>query len=168
VNNRLPFIVALLVLELLVGCRPNPAKPTARPDGAPTTESLANQPASAKPADLGEITGSDPCATRLHDIAGVMLMYYGVNRVLPEKLAELEPIADAPLDFTCPLSHLQYVYTPQGLRAEGKSKAIILHDAAASHGGTRWCILMPNSLTQTVQSLEVVQLPESVFRLYHE
>jgi hypothetical protein len=155
----------VIVAVIAAGCQSKPSSQATRPDR--TAGAATQSTGAAAPADLSEITQSDPCATRMHDIAGVMLLYYAVNRQLPEKLAELQPIADAPLDFTCPLSHLQYVYVPQGLRAEGKSKAIILHDAAASHAGTRWCMLMPNSLTQTSQSLEVVQLPESVFRLYH-
>ena len=159
-------IITLLVAAFLAGgCQSKSQQPAARDGRATSPATQAGQAPSA--VNLSDITQSDPCATRMHDISGVLLMYYAVNRQLPEKLAELQPIADVPLEFTCPLSHLQYVYIPQGLRAEGKSKAIILHDAAASHGGTRWCTLMPNSLTQTTQSLEVVQMPESVFRLYH-
>ncbi len=154
------LLFACMAMILCGGCRSTGAsnpKPTASGAAPP-----------AQPADANDITQTDPCAARLHEIAGAMLMYYAVNRRLPERLAELEPLADVDvtLNFTCPLSGLPYVYVPAGLRAAGRSKAIILHDAAASHGGVRWCVLMPDTSTSTGKALEVLAMPEGVFRLY--
>jgi hypothetical protein len=154
-------IVALALLLTLGGCRTETA-----PRGNP----LASASTRSTSVDADAAIQSDPCAARMHDIAGALLMYYALNQHLPERLEELSALddIDSPkLEFTCPLSHMPYVYVPSGLRADGKSKVIILHDAAATHaGGSRWCILMPDTVVSPSRSMEVLQLPEGIFRLY--
>ena len=164
-RGSVPLALAI-VLALIGGCR-SETKSLGRADNPLSASST--QPARIDP---NVATQSDPCAARMHDVAGAMLMYYALNQRLPERLEELSAMQDvgAPtLEFICPQSSMPYVYVPSGLRAEGKSKVIILHDAAAVHAGaSRWCILMPDVVlgTPTSRSMEVLQLPESVFRLY--
>jgi len=125
-------------------------------------------PAVEGPSSVEHAVASDPCASHLHDISGAMLMYYAINRELPAKLEDLKPLADLDqaLDFTCPLSHQPYVYVPGGLETAGRSKIIILHDAAPSHAGKRWCILMEPAKGKSAPSMEVLLVPEPIFLGY--
>ncbi len=114
-----------------------------------------------------DAVASDPCATRVHEIAGAMLQYYAIDRQLPAKLEDLNMFKDdAALVFRCPTSNLPYVYVPSGLAAPGGSKIIILHDAAPTHNGRRWCLLMAPSGANAAQSMEVLSIPEQTFRAY--
>jgi hypothetical protein len=158
--------LAVVLLGSVIGCRTE-TKPLGRANNPLATSST--QPVRIDP---NVATQSDPCAARMHDVAGAMLMHYALNQKLPERLEELSAMQDVgspPLEFTCPQSNMPYVYVPAGLRAEGRNKVIVLHDAAAVHAGaSRWCILMPEHVVASPasKSLEVLQLPESVFRLY--
>ena len=62
---------------------------------------------------------TDPCALRLHDLSGLLLMYYAVNKHLPDRIDELATFADDTLPFKaeCPESGRPYVYAPQGLQS---------------------------------------------------
>ena len=77
--------------------------------------------------------------------AGALLAEQGIALSATDRTS-LYP--DQPLVLSCPTSGLPYVYTPAGLVASGKSKRIIISDAAASHGGgaARWCVIMAPSL----------------------
>ena len=119
------------------------------------------------PATVDHAVASDPCPTRLHDISGALLMYYALNRQMPDKLDDLQPLAevDRPLEFVCPVTKQPYVFVPAGLEIAGKPKRIVLHDAAP-HDGVRWCILMESALPGRPPSLEVLPVQEAVFRAY--
>ena len=64
------------------------------------------------------------------------------------------------------MSGKPYVYDRAGLSAPGKDKRIILYDAEPSHNGTRYCLLMPTIHPGEAQSVEVMAVPESLFKLY--
>jgi hypothetical protein len=104
----------------------------------------------------------------LQDIEGAMLLYYAVNRHLPEKLDELKEFADVgtELNFTCPVSGQPYVYAPGGLQSAGRNKRIIMHDATAAHDGKRWCILMAPIKPGQAPYMEVLQMTDAMFRTY--
>ncbi len=139
--------------------------------GCTTTIVSNNRPAVASedgPRTVDHAVASDPCAAHLHDISGAMLLYYAVNRELPKSLDDLKSMADfdAPLDLNCPTSKETYTYVPGGLETPGKSKFIILHDASPAHGGGRWCILMEPAKGRAAPSMEVLLIPEPIFRGY--
>ena len=115
-----------------------------------------------------QIVANDPCATRLHDIAGALLVYYALNKELPKKLDDLRAMADLDqeLNFKCPVSGLTYTYVPGGLGIVGRNKRIIVHDSFPSHDGRRWCIFMSPAKPGAAQSVEVLEVQEGIFRTY--
>ncbi len=120
------------------------------------------------PITQDTVVGSDPCAARLHDIEGMMLYYYAVNKKMPEKLDELKPFADIDQtpDFRCPESGLPYLYYPNGLSTIGKDKLIVICDPEPTHGGNRYCIFVSPHTAGSALSAEVLPLPEGLFRGY--
>ncbi len=119
------------------------------------------------PGSADQAVGSDPCAARLHDIAGAMLFYFALNKHLPASLSDLQALSDFdnPLVFACPHSQQPYVYVPEGLRSVNRPKLIILHDPVP-RDGKRMCILIQPTGPGAAQSLEVVNLPEPLFLAY--
>jgi len=85
---------------------------------------------------------TDPCATRLHEICGPLLMYFAQNHELPKDLKELSTVpgfSDVN-DFTCPVSHQPYIYTPTGIPGKDPGTRIIIYDATPAHAGIRWAV----------------------------
>jgi len=116
-----------------------------------------------------EAVDSDPCAIRLHDIGGALLQYYALNKRLPDRLEDAAALADPgqPLQLTCPASGKPYGYAPAGLMMEGRRKRIIVFDPTPAHDGLRWCVFMADQTRPgAAQSVEVLPVPEGVFRLY--
>ena len=112
---------------------------------------------------------TDPCAVRMHDLSGLMLLYYAVNKHLPDRVEELEPLADAdvPFNATCPVSGRPYVYAPGGLQSsEGGDRYLVLYDAAPSHGGLRWGVFVAPPQAGKPPATWVILMSEQVFRGY--
>jgi hypothetical protein len=74
-------------------------------------------------------------------------MYYTLNQKLPDKLADLAPLADVdrPLEFTCPVSGKPYLYDMNGVLIPGKPGRIFVCDPEPSHSSLRWAIMVPDS-----------------------
>ena len=58
----------------------------------PSTKSSQQPATPKKTGDDAPIGHSDPCATRLHELCGPLLLYYATNRSLPAKLEELNTV----------------------------------------------------------------------------
>jgi hypothetical protein len=115
----------------------------------------------------------DDCAERLHDIAGEIIAYYHNKGELPRSLGELGPYASGQTtDYTCPVSHLSYVYVPDGLAlAKDLSNGVlILYDAKPVHetarGPTRWGILFTEARGRAVPKADVIPISEDVMPGY--
>ena len=143
------------------GTRP-PPRPGERAAAAPPPAAQVSIPA-AEPEDL---IAEDPCAARLHDIAGTMLLYYALHKRLPAELDQLHGLADVELAFTCPTSGRPYVYVPSGLSYPGKEERLVLHDAAPAHDGARWGILAAPPRGKRPAATWAVRLTDNVFRAY--
>lgn len=116
-------------------------------------------PAPPTPATGADI---DPCAERLHDIAGQLLLYYAAHRELPERLDELVKTgSDSPLPLVCPLSGKPYAYSPEGLEVSGWPGRLIVYDAEPCHAGMRWGILAEPPRPGKPLVVRVVRPPES-------
>jgi len=103
----------------------------------------------------------DPCAERLHDVCGQLLLHYSLNKKLPGTLNELKPMGpEAPPPLVCPVSAEPYVYNPDGLRIPGRPGRLVLYDAVPCHSGMRWGILVGDPEGGTTLTLRVVMLPE--------
>jgi hypothetical protein len=86
--------------------------------------------------------GKDPCAERLHDLCGGLLLYHSMHARLPATLEELKALGSATQpQLTCPVSGMPYIYSPDGLRIPGRPGRLVLYDAAPSHSGMRWGVL---------------------------
>ena len=152
---------------LLAGCTPRQepagrqqsrdAGRVAGPRGS-STRSAPN-----KPGDL-----SDPCATRLHDLSGLLLLYYAVNKKLPERLDELAPLADIGTEFhaDCPASGRPYAYMPHGVPAAGSDRFLVLYDAVPAHGRLRWGVFISPPRNNQLPATWVILMSEEVFRQY--
>ena len=151
---------------ILVGCQTPPA-PKPSSVNPPSIDEPGN-PVEKRKLTPEQLAAVDPCAIRLQDITGAILQFYAVNRHLPEKLEEVRTFSDfgAELQFTCPVSHQPYLYIPNGLQSAGRNKRIMLHDATAAHDGNRWCVLMAPIQSGKAPYLEVLLLPENLFRTY--
>src|SRR6478735_5745074 len=102
------FLVGLAGLAL-AGCS-GQAKAPAKPAGS--VDDLSTQPPSRTVAALNSNT--DPCATRLHEATGALLLYYATHQDIPPTLEDLKksPGMEGAGDMTCPVSHKPYVYNP--------------------------------------------------------
>ena len=146
--NRCLNIIALAVLlalaALLTGCQSRIA---------------ASRPSAAMSVKM------DPCADRLHDLCGMLLLYYAAHKELPERLTDLDK-AGAPLavPLACPRSGKPYAYNREGLQVNGRPGRLIVYDAQACHSLTRWGILAETPRPDSPLVVHVVQLPETAIR----
>ena len=116
--NRWSGFAATVVLAVLSavgaalagGCAPRGPSPQARQGAAPhaTVRPPPPQKRPTTPAAAARTPGAadDACAARLHDLSGLLLLYFVTNHRLPEKLEDLAPLADPDMEFgtTCPAS----------------------------------------------------------------
>ena len=129
-----------------------------------TTGDGGAAPADAQPADL---TLSDPCAMRLHDLSGALLLYHASTGELPPTLEALRRVPNAigPLEtFECPVSSASYVYAPQGVSLLGRVPKVVLFDASPVHDGKRWAVEVLDSTPGSPLVTKVVAIPEETFR----
>ncbi|MFH1731064.1 MAG: hypothetical protein ABIF82_05350 [Planctomycetota bacterium] len=117
---------------------------------------------SPPPVTLG--LGTDPCADRLHDICGELLIYYAVHKELPERLADLDKKGTGPTAaLVCPTSGKPYAYDRTGLQVRGWPGKLIMYDAEPCHSGTRWGILAEPPRPGEPLVVRVVRPPETAF-----
>jgi len=130
--------LALVLLAALAGCgdRSSPAAPSADPGWL-----------------------SDPCADRLHDICGRLLLYCAARHELPQTQEDLKRAAGN-LPLSCPTSGKPYVYNPNGPRIPRRSGRLILFDAGPSHDGCRWAIVAEDLRPGKPLVARVVRMPE--------
>lgn len=121
----------------------------------------------------------DPCAQRLHDLCGALLIYYLQHHQLPDRLADLPPhpgssvmAANDALRMNCPVSGQPYVYIPGGIHLPERDQWILAHDPLPVHSGYRWAIRLdppaPAPGSDPVAGLppvvlRVIAVPESTF-----
>lgn len=144
--NRLAITLALLATALLLGgCRPPAAPPP------------QNSRASVDPIEF------DVCIERLHDIEGHLLMYYAVNKQLPQTLGDLRRsrFSETVLDLTCPVSREAYIYNRQGLTLPNREGRLIIYDTKPCHNGSRWAILLEPMQPGQPLLLRILRVPET-------
>ena len=106
----------------------------------------------------------DPCAERLHDVCGHLLLYYASHKRLPPTLAELKSaLAMRPPPLVCPASGKPYVYDPAGVSIPGRPGRLALYDPEPSHSGMRWAIMVGTPADGANVTARVILLPESEF-----
>ena len=165
------LLVAGLFGGLLVACggapkaqksrsaAPPSTQPTSRPAAEPTGKGTA-QPYPAK------LTFSEPCASRLHDICGLLLLYMDRNIQLPGSLDDLRALPGAQAlagDFTCPVSGKPYVYNPTGVSGPNISMRAVIYDPEPTHGAFRRAIVVHEAKPGAAFRADVVSWPETRF-----
>ncbi len=158
---RWSFVMFAACGLAIAGC----AAPSQQPAGAgrATTSISTTQPlAGAPPARL---TLSDPCPTRLHDICGPLLIYLTTNYRLPDHLDELRqlPGSQSIGEFVCATSKQPYVYNPAGIIGANVAQRAVIYDAAPTHSGYRWAIVIKEATPNAPFIAEVVAWPEGRF-----
>jgi len=120
------------------------------------------QTAAPEPQRLGILT--DPCAERLHDLCGHLLLYYSVHKALPPTLEKLTPGGSlSPLPLVCPVSNKPYVYNSSGLSVPGRQGRLVLYDSEPCHAGMRWGILVEMPAGGGLITANVILLSEKDF-----
>ncbi|HEX8520733.1 MAG TPA: hypothetical protein VF669_00670 [Tepidisphaeraceae bacterium] len=127
---------------------------------APTPRAKTAAIAAQKPSSPAPNPDSDPCANRLHDICGRMLLYYAEHRELPQNLDQFKGVPGFDVgDLACPVSKQPYVYVRNPLPVAGVQGGVVIYDATPVHAGYRWgvTVLPPQGGGPLV--LKVVALP---------
>jgi len=88
------------------------------------------------------LPAEDPCAGRLHDICGSLLLYRTQTGNLPERLEDLEAagLKGLPDALLCPVSGKPYLYDKSTAALPGVVGRVIVRDAEPVHSGLRWAI----------------------------
>ena len=160
---------ALAVLVVSTGCAPKqPAAGAPAGKAARTTDRTRPAPSPPRVGSGGVDDPASPCATRLHDLGGLLLHYYALNRKLPATLDEVAPLADMGVEFhnDCPDSRRPYTYAPGGLRTSGGGGMLVLYDAVPAHRGLRWGVFLFPPASGQVPTTRVILMSDEVFRGY--
>ena len=102
----------------------------------------------------------DPCAERLHDVCGELLLYHSIHGRLPKSLEELQALDVTATPLVCPISGEAYIYNPKGQQITGQPGRLVLYDAIASHSGMRWGIMVDDAGSGRLLQARVILLPE--------
>jgi hypothetical protein len=113
---------------------------------------------------------TDPCAERLHDLAGALLLFYSRYGRLPKQLEDLSPTGNAAktTPLKCPVSNLPYLYASDGIPLSGYKDRLIVWDAQPCHNRNRWVILDIGAVNNKTLILRVILWPESSFTKFTE
>lgn len=115
-----------------------------------------------------EFNDLDACAGRLHDIEGQLLSYYVQKHHWPDNLQELRAFADPgeQTDYTCPVSHQQYIYVKGGLVKPGDPRRLMVYDATPAHKGLRYGIVVIYPDGRQAMHTTVIGIPEQFMSSY--
>jgi hypothetical protein len=154
--GRLAWLPAGLMLVMLLaeGCT-QPAQSGTAPRSTTAT----------RPGDTARITNTDPCASRLHELCGPLLLYYNLQRRLPERIEELGQVPgfEGLRDFTCPTSGRPYIYNSAGVAGLEPGSRVVIYDPLPSHSGIRWGVAVQIPGEDQPLIAKVIGLPESKF-----
>lgn len=143
-NAGTAVICCGLALSLLAGCGRNSG-------GAPEVRRPSLQ--------------DDPCAQRLHDLSGQLLLYHSLHGHLPESLDALPPLdPEHPTPPICPASNRPYVYAPAGVRVPDYPGRLVLYDAQPIHAGMRWGVFVDAPPAGGHLTARVLLVAENAFR----
>lgn len=126
--RRSPVLI-LLAAAFVGGCGPREEQSATR----------ATRPGPA--AIRASPSSLDPCAERLHELAGPLLLLWARDGRLPAGPARLAAMApEVPL--VCPVSGQPYRYDPHGPWLPGQAGRLVLYDSTPAHQGHRWGLIL--------------------------
>jgi hypothetical protein len=122
-------------------------------------------PWSVPPEARRTSTAIDPCADRLHELCGPLLMHYALHRRMPATLDDLRAVAgpDPTIAFECPVSRRTYVYNADGLQSPAVNGRIVLFDPIPAHDGKRWAVVLEETKPGQPLIPRVITIPEFDF-----
>jgi hypothetical protein len=163
-TTRAVLLIAACGLALTGCSAPTSGKKTPVTDSLTTTESSGSGDKRAA-ASGARLTISDPCPSLLQETCAPMLLYLRDHYRLPETLDELRnvPGFESIGPFECPTTKRPYVYNPAGVVGANVSQRAVLYDAAPSHSGYRWAIVIYEAAPNAPFQAKVVAWPESRF-----
>jgi len=137
--------------------------------GCAAPSSSTSTPRTPQAASPDVPINTDPCAQRLHELCGTLLLYYNTHHALPPTLAALAqaPGAKDAGDLACPASGQPYVYIPAGVPVDPPPSRVVLFDPTPAHGersggGKRFAIVIqPPSQPAGVLQARVIAIPEA-------
>ncbi|QOV89826.1 hypothetical protein [Humisphaera borealis] len=159
-TNRVCLIVFILACGS--GCVQEPAKPAGgrvvRTDG-PTPSGIELPPGNTPP---NAVDATDPVASQLHDLSGLFLEYYLINKRLPAKLDDLKPLADSgqPTDFADPKTKQPFVYLPHAVRMTAGDTKLVVYAPNPNSRGQYQGVLMRLARGSQVTATWVVSLSD--------
>lgn len=132
--------------------------------GCGSQERTSERPPQRLTTDADEMPRSlDPCATRLHDLSGALLLSWFREQVLPDDILGLISIdTGEPIPAVCPVTGGGYVYDPTGIHLPEVESRVILYDSRP-HNGYRWAIVVREGAGEGALVLDVIALPERFF-----
>lgn len=152
----------LLLAAAVGGCTPTKTSQGVRPDDRFTQGAADDVVVPAGPT----LSNTDPCAMRLHDLCGALLMYAFEHGGTPQRLEDLTSLPGAdPLSFVCPESKKPYVYSYEGIRIPSRKARVIIYDPEPSHSGVRWAVVLEEPQPDKPIVTDVRYFPESFFTL---
>lgn len=160
----LRLVLALSVIASASGCVQEPAKPFGGGrvvrSGDSASPGSVNLPPGPTPPNAVEAT--DPVASRLHDLSGLLLEYYLINKRMPAGLDELKVLADPtqPTDFVDPRTGQPFVYLPQAARMTSGDTRLVVYAPSPDSQGVYQGVLMRLARGSQVTATWVVSLTE--------
>ena len=134
--------------------------------GASGNAVTAEAPAAAqRPQGEAALSNTDPCAMRMHDLAGRLLLYWFHRQQLPETLEQLAEVeGEPPLPpLVCPETGTAYLYNPGGIYLAERNIYVLVYDPTSAHAGWRWTITAAEPDEAGTLVAKVVAMPERVF-----
>ncbi len=147
--------LSLLAAALVGGCATSSSSEDADGGSSAATRSV-------------EISNTDACAMRLHDICGGLLLFYDRYGRLPDAIEELRDIpgVEGGISLRCPVSDQPYVYVHAGIFLPERNSRLVLYDPAPSHSRMRWAVTVEESSIGGPLVTKMIALPESFFLLH--
>jgi hypothetical protein len=96
----------------------------------------------------------------MHDLSGLLLQYYMLNKRLPATLEEVRPLAKGgeSTDFNCPGDSRPFVYLPQSPQALAADRVVVYAPGPAADGKYRAIIMgFPRNLAPAASVVNLSQ-----------
>jgi hypothetical protein len=105
---------------------------------------------------------TDPCAERLHDLCGPLLLHRALRKKLPDRLEDLRKDAGPgeEIALVCPATGKAYIYEKDGISVPGIAGKVIVRDAVP-HSGVRWAITVMGEGSASTLNTRVVGIVEA-------
>jgi len=167
------WLVPIGLAALLAGCVQQPVEPGGGGRVVRTSSGGEAEPTLPDgPTPPNAIEATDPIASRLHDLSGLLLEYYLLNKRMPPRLDDLKPLADPgqPTDFADPRTGQPFIYNPAATRMSPGDTRLVIHapnpDSSGRYQGVLMRLARGGQVTATwVVTMSAIELQGHVARI---